>query len=83
MLIEESDHSFLGLPGKYFLHIKPHARAKEGESVHVIKKKKKKKIVLLFREVSTEKTGIPYHTGSRSIKTSVCVTIAVARRAFS
>lgn len=35
MLIEESDHGFLGLPGKYFLHVKPHARVKEGETVRV------------------------------------------------
>lgn len=36
VLIEESDHGFLGLPGKYFLHVKPHERVKEGETVHVI-----------------------------------------------
>lgn len=35
MLIEESDHGFLGLPGKYFLHVKPHARVKEAETVRV------------------------------------------------
>jgi len=39
--------------------------------------------VLLFSEAPSEKTGIPYHTDSRSIKASVCITITVARRAFS
>lgn len=44
---------------------------------------KKLKMVLLFREGPAEQKGIPYHTDSRSIKASVCITITVARRTFS
>lgn len=38
---------------------------------------------LVLKVRQSEKTGIPYHTDSRSIKASVCITITIARRAFS
>lgn len=40
-------------------------------------------IALVLKVRQSENRGIPYHTDSRSIKASVCITITVARRAFS
>lgn len=67
--------SFLGLPLCEALC--------KGERVHVITNRNPKPSVLSFSERMAKKTGIPYHTDSRSIKASVCITITVARRAFS